>query len=180
MERLSSNPEREASSPSGSGLSRYGRVLTDVQIVIDLEEMFGKSNYPAFLAQSLASEMSGWTGVPLTVDEPIGEFAACVAINNKPHEINLALAGKFSSMWGSPDLLLIVTNEDEKRLLFPSINEDEKLFFLIHSAKPQKPHESVLVPMMAVMEAWYSYDFKVPPSNVAYTLLLNAYLSTLL
>lgn len=179
MERLNRSPERTAvGSSDNSNLSRFGRVTANVEIVIDLEQMFEKGNYAAFLAQSHASAMSDWTGVPLTVDEPIGEFAACVIRNGTDYEINLAFAGEFSSAWGKSDLLLIVNNEDDKRILLPGINEDEKLFFLVCSANPQKPHESVVVPFMATMEPWHQHGIEVPVTNIAYTMLFNAYLST--
>lgn len=179
MESPSSNSESETSDSSDSGLRRFGRVTTGVELIIDLDEMFEKSNYRAFLAQSSAREMSDWTGVPLTVDEPIGEFAACVARHGDTCEINLAFAGKFSSMWSKSDLLLIVTNEDDKQLLVPGIDADEKLFFLVCAADPQKPQESLVAPFMAIMEPWYYHDVQIATPNIAYTMLLNAYLETL-
>lgn len=180
MESLNRAPESGAlSSTASNDLRRFGRIET-IEIAIDLEQMFDKSNYGAFVAQSAASEMADWTGVPLTVDEPIGEFAACVVRHGQPHEINLAFAGKFNSMWGRSDLLLMATNEDDKRLLVPSISEDEKLCFLVCSANPLKPQESVVTPFMAIMEAWYYHDVGIPTTNIAYTMLFNAHLSTLL
>lgn len=177
MESLNRSPESGATSSTDNDLSRFGRITTGVELVIDLEEMFERSNYPAFLAQSAASEMSDWTGVPLTVDEPIGEFAACFSRHGEPRSINLAFAGKFSSMWGASDLVLIVNSEDDKQLLVPGIDVEEKLFFLVCEAKPQKPQESVVVPFMAVMEPWYYHNISIPTVNIAYTMLLHAHLS---
>lgn len=180
MESLNRAPESGAiGSFAGNDLSRFGRIEA-VKCAIDLTQMFDKSNYGAFVAQSAASEMADWTGVPLTVDEPIGEFAACIVRHGQPHEVNLAFAGKFNSMWGKSDLLLMVTDEDDKRLLVPGIGEDEKIFSLVCSANALKPQESVVASFMAIMEPWYYHDVGIPTTNIAYTMLFNAHLSTLL
>lgn len=178
MESLNKAPESGATSSfASSDLSRFGRIAS-VELVIDLDAMFDKSNYGAFLAQSAASEMGDWTGVPLTVDEPIGEFAAIVTIDGSEYAINLAFCGKFNSMWGKSDLLLMVTDEDDKQLLCPGVNEDHKLFFLVCTADPEKSNDSLITPFMAVMEPWYKFATAIATPNIAYTLLLNAYLNT--
>jgi hypothetical protein len=180
VEKLNQNPEAGSSGSSSDDFSRFGR-LVDIQLEVDMEAMFDKANYPTFLAQTAAEEMGSWTGVPLTIDDPIGEFAAAVYRDGRMDSINLAFAGKFSSMWGKSDLLLIANNDDDRQRLCKDyeINEDYKVLFLVSVVNPTQPSSCKVAPFMAIMEPWYLVETDVPMVTIGYTMLSHAYLRTL-
>jgi hypothetical protein len=184
VERLSSNSEREASSPSGSGLSQFGKVVP-ATLRIDLHAMFDKSNYVAFLSQLHMSLVDKWTGVPIVYEEAFtGEFAAIICYDGNEYVTNLAYDGMFSDVFGGANVLLspgrLEPAENGYTELWSEINEGSRLFFLICGLNPQQPEKSIIVPYMAILTDSTCNRLRGSATEIAYTMLHHAYLGTLL